>query len=104
MICSGTLSKTRLQQLRGYTKPQTLTTKAFQRNHNSVTAITRNRSARSIQRLRNRARGYSAIRLQTCGYAQTLVTQGFGACVTVVTVVTAKNNDAGGTLIEGGAR
>jgi hypothetical protein len=105
MISSLALSKTQLQQLRGYAQREIHAAKGFQRNHNSVTAPERNRSTRRIVwHPRNRSRGYSATRLQSGGYAKTLVTQGFHRCVTVVTDVTAKNNDAGVAGFEGGAR
>ncbi|SHJ70609.1 hypothetical protein SAMN05192548_1005118 [Paraburkholderia terricola] len=96
MIFFQTLSKTRLQRLRGYMSRETLTAEAFRRNHNSVTATHRNRSARSIEHLCNRSRGYGASRLRSIGYAQTLAAQAFHGSVTVVTAVTAKNGDARG--------
>jgi hypothetical protein len=95
MISSLALSKTQLQQLRGYAQREIHAAKGFQRNRST---------RRIVWHPRNRSRGYSATRLQSGGYAKTLVTQGFHRCVTVVTDVTAKNNDAGVAGFEGGAR
>ncbi|TDY23932.1 hypothetical protein B0G81_4334 [Paraburkholderia sp. BL6665CI2N2] len=95
MIYSVTLQKTRLQRLRGYGQRQLHAAQGFQRNHKSVTVAQRNRSMTGGDHLRNRARGYTACRLQKRGYGQTLTTQGFSGGVTAVTAVTAKKRNAG---------
>lgn len=97
-----THQKTRLQQLRRLRSHESLINKGARRNGGSVTALLRNRDRSKDDASRNRMRGYASERLQTRGYAQTLIQKGNAGCVTAVTAVTAKKYDV--RNVRGGAR